>query len=156
MRVPNGFFEQLARSSIEVRIGSGPNRRSDPYIDDTLPIPQPFMAARLRTIKLLVIIGQDPTVGSQQNSASESTHALVLNEKKAKLTIYLGEVCAALGFSLKENVYATNLCKWFFTLPPKKLKSPKLIKEIGLGVAGNPLRVENWPCSPMCRRDQPR
>ena len=55
----------------------------------------------------------------------------MLNDEKAKLTVFLISVCTALDITLKENVYATNLCKCFFTEPPRKVQSPKLIQETG-------------------------
>ena len=63
MSVPTDFFETLAQSSIEVRARLKTDPRIGPYIDDTLPIPQPFGARNSSPIKL-VVIGQDPTVGS--------------------------------------------------------------------------------------------
>jgi uracil-DNA glycosylase len=129
MSVPTDFFERLTQSSIEVRARLRTDSKIEPYIDDTLPIPQPFCGRNSSPIKL-VVIGQDPTVGSAKTRA-KITHALMLNDEKAKLTVFLGSVCAALGITLKENVYATNLCKCFFTEPPRNVRSPKLIRETG-------------------------
>ena len=129
MSIPTDFFDGLAQSSIEVRARLKSDSRIGLYIDDTLSIPRPFGARNSSPIKL-VVIGQDPTVGSTKTRA-KITHALMLNDEKAKLTVFLSSVCAALGIRLGENVYATNLCKCFFTEPPRKVKSPKLIQETG-------------------------
>jgi len=84
-----------------------------PFVDRSLPIPRPY--AGYGDIKL-VIIGQDPTVQRAEERAGIRT---VLNlDKRGGLLRYLAGVCQDLGVSLKENVYATNACKCFFTRPP--------------------------------------
>jgi uracil-DNA glycosylase len=129
MSVPADFFEMLTQSSIEVRARLKTDWTFGPYIDDTLPIPQPFGGRNSGPIKLIVI-GQDPTVGSAKTRA-RITHALMLNDEKAKLTVFLSSACTSLGITLKDNVYATNLCKCFFTEPPRRVQSPKLVQETG-------------------------
>jgi uracil-DNA glycosylase len=128
MTVPEKFFEQLAQSSVAVRTRLHADPTIGPYIDNDLKMPEPFGGRDSSPIKL-VIIGQDPTVGNER-TRREITHALMLNREKVNLTRFLGEVCAALELSLN-NVYATNLCKCFFTKPPSKVKSPQLIQKTG-------------------------
>lgn len=63
----------------------------------------------------LVIIGQDPTVKNPE-SRKKITCTLNLN-KKGSLRSYVEKICECLCISL-ENVYATNLFKYFYTVPP--------------------------------------
>ena len=83
-------------------------------IDDTLPIIPPFDG--LGNIKLIVI-GQDPTV---KNNNSRSKISCTLNlDKNNSLKRYIEQICFGLGMDL-ENVYATNIFKYFYTVPPAK------------------------------------
>lgn len=75
------------------------------------PIP-PYVGSE--TIKLL-IIGQDPTVRNF-NSRRKITCTLNLDKENA-LKRYLNQVVTYLDLSL-DNVYATNLFKYFYTIPP--------------------------------------
>lgn len=86
------------------------------YIDQSLPIPQPFRGSE--NIKL-IFLGQDPTV---KNAASRHSIKTVLNlDKNNALKKYLTEICDKLGITLKDNVYATNLYKNFFVAPPTQV-----------------------------------
>lgn len=80
----------------------------DPNLD---PIP-PFIGSS--SIKL-IILGQDPTV---KNVKSRSKIKTTLNlDKNNALKRYIDEICKELNISI-DNVYATNLFKYFFTNPP--------------------------------------
>lgn len=124
MSVPDGFIDDVVRRSAEVssRLKTRPDLRQ--YMDDGLPIPRPFVGTG--AIKL-VVVGQDPTVGMYK-TRQRITHTLMLNEG-GPLTRFLQQVCGALGVKAKENVYATNLCKSFFTDPPAKVKDVNLVAE---------------------------
>lgn len=64
----------------------------------------------------LIILGQDPTV---RNAAQRAKIKRTLNLDKGKgaLRVYVERICASLGLSL-DNVYATNIYKYFYALPP--------------------------------------
>jgi uracil-DNA glycosylase len=81
-------------------------------IDMSLPIIPPFIGTdEIR----LIIIGQDPTI---RNSATRKKITCTLNlDKKNVLKVYIDEICKELDISI-ENVYATNLFKYFYTIPP--------------------------------------
>lgn len=81
-------------------------------IDLNLNVIPPFNGGK--EIKL-IILGQDPTI---KNVASRKniTHTLNL-DKKNSLRAYINGICSELGITM-ENVYATNLFKYFYTLPP--------------------------------------
>jgi len=65
----------------------------------------------------LIIIGQDPTVGSIATRKKINT-TLMLDDKNAELTKYIEkQICKPLGLSLA-NVYATNLFKYFYAHRP--------------------------------------
>lgn len=87
------------------------------YVDPSLPIPAPFTGTG--EIKLIVL-GQDPTV---KNAAVLKDINTVLNlDKKKNLYHYVNKICLALGLSLQENIYATNILKNFFIKPPTQIK----------------------------------
>ena len=81
-------------------------------IDKTLePVP-PFRGNG--PIKL-VLIGQDPTI---RNAQRRKDISVTLNlDKSGALRTYLERIVKGLGLSF-DNVYATNLFKYFYTLPP--------------------------------------
>lgn len=64
----------------------------------------------------LVIIGQDPTV-RRKDSRSKVNTTLNL-DKENSLRIYLKAICKTLDLDLDKEVYATNLYKCFFKIPP--------------------------------------
>jgi len=65
----------------------------------------------------IIIIGQDPTVGSIATRKKIKT-TLMLDDKNAELTKYIEkQICEPLGLSLA-NVYATNLFKYFYAHRP--------------------------------------
>jgi len=65
----------------------------------------------------LIILGQDPTI---KNISGRSKIEYTLNlDKNGALKKYIGEICKGLGFTI-ENVYATNIFKYFYKIPPAK------------------------------------
>lgn len=81
-------------------------------IDTILPIIPPYIGKG--PIKL-IIIGQDPTVRNAKGRKNINT---TLNlDKPNSLQSYISFICKELEISV-ENVYATNLFKYFYTLPP--------------------------------------
>lgn len=81
-------------------------------IDLSLPVIPPFIGSG--EIKL-IILGQDPTV-KNVNSRKKITCTLNL-DKKNSLKVYIIRICVTLGIAI-ENVYATNLFKYFYTERP--------------------------------------
>jgi uracil-DNA glycosylase len=84
-----------------------------PFLDLSLGLPEPYLGSG--PIRL-IIIGQDPTV--QREDSRQSVHTVLNLDRHGSLTGYLEDLCQKLGLSLAENVYATNVCKNFFTRPP--------------------------------------
>ena len=63
----------------------------------------------------LIIIGQDPTI---RNVERRKDINVTLNlDKNGALRTYIERICLSLGIQLN-NVYATNLFKYFYTIPP--------------------------------------
>lgn len=81
-------------------------------IDLELPIIPPFIG---RGEIKLIIIGQDPTIKNVKGRKL-ITSTLNLN-KRNSLYSYINVICQGLGITT-ENVYATNLFKFFYTIPP--------------------------------------
>lgn len=65
----------------------------------------------------LIIIGQDPTI-KNQDQRCKIRYTLNL-DKSGSLKTYITEICSSLGIGL-ENVYATNIFKYFYSNPPAK------------------------------------
>lgn len=99
-------------------------------------IPEPYL--RGKEIKL-IIIGQDPTVRNE-NSRKDITTVLNLNKENGALFNYIKAIATRLNCDIEKNVYATNLLKCFYTVPPASVKNlvfdqtkywlPLLLKEI--------------------------
>ena len=87
------------------------------YIDTSLTPPNPF---RGRSKIRLIILGQDPTV--QDPEYREKIKVTLLLNQPGGLRTYLEKVCKALDIDLDENIYATNLLKNFFTVPPDTMR----------------------------------
>lgn len=83
-------------------------------IDLGLPIIPPFNGGG--KIKL-IIVGQDPTIKVSINRNRIVT-TLNLN-KRGSLYSYVNGICQGLKINI-DNVYATNLFKYFYTSPPAK------------------------------------
>ena len=107
-------IEKLAKSDIY------------PYIDTSLTPPIPF---RGRGQIRLIVLGQDPTV--QNPDYRRRIKVTLLLNQQGGLRTYLTKVCKALDIDLDENIYATNLLKNFFTIPPDSLRkqNPQLIQK---------------------------
>lgn len=65
----------------------------------------------------LIILGQDPTI-RKVNSRGAITCTLNLNKSNA-LKSYVQKICSGLDITI-ENVYATNLFKYFYTFCPSQ------------------------------------
>lgn len=89
-------------------------------IDNTLPIIPAFKGSG--EIKL-IIIGQDPTI-KKIDSRKNITCTLNLDKYNA-LKTYVIRICTLLGITI-ENVYTTNLYKYFYTFPPAN--TPEVLK----------------------------
>ncbi len=86
----------------------------DNPIDLKLPVIPPFKGnGDIR----LVILGQDPTIRNE-NSRRRISCTLNLDRRNA-LRTYIERICCELNISI-ENIYATNLFKYFYTLSPAK------------------------------------
>lgn len=76
----------------------------------------PFSKAEKTTDIKLIFIGQDPTV---RNQKSRKNIKITLNlDKENSLKTYLKTVCDILQIDIEKEVYATNLYKCFFKIPP--------------------------------------
>src|SRR5690242_19250975 len=94
------------------------------HIDPKLDIPQAYRGEG--EIKLIVL-GQDPTIKDMTKRGKIKT---VLNlDTNGSARGYLADVCLGLDLDLKKNIYATNLCKNFFTAPPTEIKEINILKE---------------------------
>ena len=110
-----GFPSTICQHIIEKALAVRDNLPSLPCnaIDYSLkPIP-PYIGKN--QIKL-IFIGQDPTI---RNARQRSKIKCTLNLDKANgiLRKYIESICYGLGLSI-DNVYATNLFKYFYTMPP--------------------------------------
>jgi uracil-DNA glycosylase len=115
-------LDDLTRGSEEVVrvLAADPDIKR--YIDAHRTPPRPYCGNG--TIRL-VLLGQDPTVGVEGSRDAVKT---VLNlDRGGSLRTFLGAVCQELDLSLEENVYATNVCKNFFTQPPTAVTDIDLI-----------------------------
>ncbi len=102
-----------AVETIRINLKSHNDFKSNP-IDLTHPFIFPFQG---REIIKLIIIGQDPTI---KNVTSRKNITRTLNlDKNNSLRRYIEDICSGLGITL-DNVYATNLFKYFYTIPPAK------------------------------------
>lgn len=85
-------------------------------IDFSLDFILPFSKADKTSKIKLVFIGQDPTI---RRIESRSKIKVTLNlDKENSLKTYLKKVCEILNIDLGKEVYATNLYKCFFKIPP--------------------------------------
>lgn len=76
----------------------------------------PFSKADKTSEVKLVLIGQDPTVRRQKSRVDIK---VTLNlDKENSLKTYLKKVCEILQIDIEKEVYATNLYKCFFKIPP--------------------------------------
>jgi uracil-DNA glycosylase len=131
-------LDKLARSEIKAEI-----------VESPFP-PPPF---RGRGKIKLIILGQDPTV--QDPESRKNVRVTLILDQPGRLRTYAEKICNALDIDLDENIYATNLLKNFFRVPPDSLRKkdpqffqkaadlwiPVLKKEIG--------EFENVPILPL-------
>jgi hypothetical protein len=85
---------------------------SENSIDVKLPAIKQFIGRE--TVKLIVL-GQDPTI-KNPNTRKNITCTLNL-DKENSLKRYISGICEGLNITI-ENVYATNLFKYFYSIPP--------------------------------------
>lgn len=65
----------------------------------------------------LIIIGQDPTI---KNDNTRKNIRITLNlDRKGALTKYVQKICKLMNIT-EENIYATNIFKYFYSNPPAK------------------------------------
>jgi len=77
----------------------------------------PVLPFRISSDIRLLIVGQDPTV---KNEKSRGLIEYTLNlDKKGSLRNYVSEIADKLGLRF-ENIYATNLFKYFYSHPPER------------------------------------
>ena len=98
------------KSRVEETVTSLKDVKENPIVGGYVP---PYIGGG--EIKL-VIIGQDPTVRNPM-SRKNITCTLNLNKPKSALYRYIDGICSGLGITM-ENVYATNLFKYFYSTPP--------------------------------------
>lgn len=83
-------------------------------IDTSLPIIPAYKGnAEIK----LIVIGQDPTV-KEESSRKKITCTLNLDKSNA-LKRYILDICSGLKITV-DNVYATNLFKYFYTIRPSQ------------------------------------
>lgn len=105
-------MEVLARADLIRKELKQKNHRVENPIDLNLSVIPPFRGSN--EIKLF-IIGQDPTI---KNVKTRDRIKCTLNlDKGNALHTYINNICQQLGISI-ENVYASNLFKYFYTIPP--------------------------------------
>lgn len=84
----------------------------------------PVLPFRISNNIKLIILGQDPAV---KNAKSRHSIEYTLNlDKNGALKSYIEYICASLSISL-ENIYATNLFKYFYSKPPAE--TPAVLKK---------------------------
>lgn len=101
--------------SFEIRnsLKSNNDFQENPIDSNLLPV-LPF---RITNKIKLIILGQDPTV---KNEKSRQSIEYTLNlDKAGSLKAYITQICSSLGISF-ENIYATNIFKYFYTYPPER------------------------------------
>ena len=84
----------------------------NPIDDDLLPV-LPYRTSN--KIKL-IILGQDPTVKTK--SSRENIEYTLNLDRNGALKIYINNICNNLEVA-PENIYATNIFKYFYTDPPQ-------------------------------------
>jgi hypothetical protein len=117
------FIDQLLRRSAAVVCDLKASSVIGKYIDAALPIPRPFVGAGPIG---LVVVGQDPTVEKLESRERVST-VLTLDQMGSNLYRFVERISTGLGFLLEQHVYATNVCKNFFTERPERVEEPDLI-----------------------------
>ena len=102
----NDIIDEVVKIRLEL-----PNDPANPIDFDLSPV-KPYIGDE--EIKL-IIIGQDPTIrNKQQRKHIETTLNL---DKNGALKKYIEDICLKLGISMR-NIYATNIYKYFYSIPP--------------------------------------
>ena len=119
MTVGEALIAHVATEAERITRQLSSDSKVGPYIDANLSSPKPFVGSG--AIKL-VLLGQDPTVKSAEQRKKIKT---VLNlDKRGSLRSFVEDLVEHLGLSL-DNVYATNVCKNFFTDKPTVILKQK-------------------------------
>lgn len=84
-------------------------------IDFTL---DPVLPFENKALLRLIILAQDPTIEKTQQR-SKVHYTLNLEKGRGALKLYIESICHGIGIEL-DNIYATNLFKYFYTTPPSK------------------------------------
>ena len=102
----NDIIDEVVKIRLEL-----PNDPANPIDFDLSPV-KPYIGDE--EIKL-IIIGQDPTIRNKQRRKYINT---TLNlDKNGALKTYVENICRELDISV-QNVYATNIFKYFYSIPP--------------------------------------
>lgn len=88
-----------------------PPSGSNEIVKELEPVP-PFKGCG---VIRLIVLGQDPTI----NKGKESVTCTLNLDKSGPLKTYIESICNGLGMTL-DNVYATNLFKFFYTKRPSQ------------------------------------
>ena len=112
----NNHFNQVAENMEIIRNLMLQDSTLKKDIDFSFDFIPPFSnAVKTSNIKL-IFIGQDPTV---RNPKARGKINFTLNlDKENSLKKYIREVCNILEIDIEKEVYATNLYKCFFKIPP--------------------------------------
>lgn len=99
----------------------------------------------------LIIIGQDPTIRNVERRKGITT---TLNlDKSGALRRYVEEICDGLNISLS-NVYATNVFKYFYTIPPAQTFEV-LEKHFSQNLVLLEKELSNYPNCPIITLGEP-
>ena len=99
----------------------------------------------------LIIIGQDPTIKNVERRKGITT---TLNlDKSGALRRYVEEICNGLNISLS-NVYATNVFKYFYTIPPAQTFEV-LEKHLSPNLVLLEKELSNYPNCPIVSLGEP-
>lgn len=104
---------QITQEALEIRDLSRKEKDcAENQIDELLnPVPPYYGGGEVK----LIIIGQDPTI---KNKKRRKNILCTLNlDKSGSLRNYAERICVGLGITM-DNVYATNVFKYFYTDPP--------------------------------------
>ena len=102
----NDIIDEVVKIRLEL-----PDDPANPIDFDLSPV-KPYIGDE--EIKL-IIIGQDPTIRNIQRRKYINT---TLNlDKNGALKTYVENICRELDISI-QNVYATNIFKYFYSIPP--------------------------------------
>ncbi len=106
-------IDEIVAKALQVRntLPNLPQNEID--FDPELHIVKPYTTGK-GPVKL-IIVGQDPTIrNAKQRKKIEYTLNL---DKPGSLKAYIETICAALGITM-DNIYATNVFKYFYKVPP--------------------------------------